>query len=125
MTYSNLQEKGRPIKIYDEDIPLTSNAKSINFKGAGVSGTVLADEVIEDIPGVSMSSSEVPLSGSIDGVNKVFTFTHYPGMLTLNGAVQALIISGDGDFTISGSSSPYTVTFIFPPQSDSILRNYY
>ena len=125
MTYSNLQERGRPIKILDESLPLTTNVKSLDFTGYGVSGSAIGDEVTENIPGVSNSDSEAPLSGAIDGVNTVFTFTHPIGILTAGSGVLAKIIGSDGDYTVSGTSSPYTVTMVIAPQTETILRNYY
>jgi hypothetical protein len=51
MSFRHDEEKGRPIKIRDEGVPLTSNVSEIDFTGAGVTGTVIGNSVTEDIPG--------------------------------------------------------------------------
>ena len=45
------RESGRPITILDEGIPLTPNVGSIDFTGAGVTGSAIGDAVTENIPG--------------------------------------------------------------------------
>ena len=129
MGFRNPQETGRPVKIKDEGLTLVNNVASIDLVGAGVTATALGDEVTETIPGGGgggVSNSEAPLSGVIDGSNDTFTFAHSVGLLVLNGATLAKVIGSDGDYTVSGTSSPYTVTFVPEaiPQS-GILRNYY
>lgn len=125
MGFSNPQETGRPVRIKDEGVLLASNISSINFVGNGVAGTAIGSEVTENIPGVSNSDSEAPLSGAIDGVNTIFTFTHNIGILTAGSGVLAKVIGSDGDYTVSGTSSPYTVTMVIAPQEGTILRNYF
>lgn len=51
MSFSNTQEQGRPLAIKDEGVTLTSNAASLDFTGAGVSGTNVGNAVTEDISG--------------------------------------------------------------------------
>lgn len=55
---------------------------------------------------------ENTLSGTIDGVNTVFTCTHIPKMVIADGTIR---ISGYG-YLITGSG-PYTITFdsLIPP----------
>lgn len=61
---------------------------------------------------------EAPATGTINGSNNIFTFTHTPGAILLNGATQ---IPGGIDITVSGS----TVTFVTPPETGSTLYNQY
>jgi len=51
MSFSNSQEMGKPLKIKDEGVTIVNNANSVDFTGAGVTGTALGNDVTEDIPG--------------------------------------------------------------------------
>lgn len=51
MSYSHKQETGRPVKIKDEGLTLVNNVASIDFTGAGVSGSVIGDDATEEISG--------------------------------------------------------------------------
>jgi hypothetical protein len=119
--YTNPKASG--LNIYDEGV-LLGAAASIDFVGAGVSGGIIGADVTETIAGGTSITEEVPASGNIDGVNKVFTFTNNPKLIKLGGAVQSIIIGAEGDFTKTGSG-PYTITFTNAPEINSILRSYY
>lgn len=69
--------------------------------------------------GTGTLTVESPTSGSIDGSNKVFVFSHDIGQVTVNGAVQA---PGGEDVTISPST---TATFVIAPQTGAVIRNWY
>lgn len=118
-------DKSYPVSVLDEGITVAEKIASIDLVGAGVSSSAVGKNITVNIPGVSNSDSEAPLSGAIDGVNKVFTFTHNIGILTAGSGVLAKIIGSDGDYTVSGTSSPYTVTMVIAPQEGTILRNYF
>jgi len=60
---------------------------------------------------------EIP-SGTIDGVNKVFTVLNSPSFITLNGPVQA---PGGVDYTLN----VYTITFNTAPPVSSVLLSFY
>lgn len=51
MPYDLREEQGRPVTIKDEGVTLTTNVASIDFAGAGVTGTTIGDAVTETIPG--------------------------------------------------------------------------
>ena len=51
MGFNNAQEMGKPITVKDEGVPLTTNASSFDFTGAGVTGTNVGAAVTENIPG--------------------------------------------------------------------------
>jgi hypothetical protein len=51
MPFYDRQEKGKAITIKDEGVPIATNVGSLNFTGAGVSGTAIGSDVTEDIPG--------------------------------------------------------------------------
>ena len=61
-------------------------------------------------------------AGTNDGVNKVFTVTHSPLALYLNGAFQS---AGGVDYTLTGSSNPYTITFVNAPVANSVMESQY
>lgn len=68
------------------------------------------------------ASSEVP-SGTINGINTVFTLAHAPSpantlQLFLNGTIQQ---AGGGDFTLVGP----TITFVNAPVLGSVLLAFY
>lgn len=116
--FRNAQETGGSVAILDEGVSLTPKVASIDFKGAGVTGTVLGSAVTTTIPGGASMSSETPV-GIIDGVNTIFTVTNNPKLVFLNGAFQT---AGGVDYTLSGS---YTITFVSAPVVDSQLKSFY
>ena len=65
-------------------------------------------------------STETP-SGTINGTNTVFTTTHQPALLELNGAYMT---PGGVDYTLTGSG-PYTETFVNAPVTGSNLTSLY
>lgn len=119
MPFSNPQVSGNPIVIKDEGITLTSAVGSIDFVGAGVTGTALGGAVTETIPGGTgavVVIGEVP-SGLIDGNNVTFTLTHTPAVGTLalyNGGGRLKLTE---DYTLVG----LTITFNIAPMVGSIL----
>jgi hypothetical protein len=118
MTYSNFQTVGLPLTVLDEGVPISTNVGSIDFAGAGVTGSALGADVTETIPGGGSTSlqSETP-TGAIDDSNKVFTVTNVPQFIQLNGAIQT-----EGE---DYSYAALTITFINAPTTGSILRSYY
>jgi hypothetical protein len=121
MPFSNSQEMGRPLKIKDEGITITSNAASIDFAGSGVSGNAVGSDVTETIPGGSGNFAyDETTSGTLDGSNTTFTLAHTPNpssslILTNNGQV---LTGGGVDYTLSGD----TITMVNAPVSTDILR---
>ena len=119
MTYFNPEVRGGSITIKDEGVTLTSNATSIDFVGAGVTGTVLGSTVTETIPGGTGAVTvvgETP-SGVIDGNNVTFTLANTPiaGTLALyNGGGRLKVTE---DYTLVG----LTITFNIAPMVGSIL----
>lgn len=67
--------------------------------------------------GLGVMNSEAPTSGSINGVNKVFTFADNIQFVTLNDAVQ----DPNNDVTISGNQA----TFVNAPVSGSSILNWF
>jgi len=124
MPFYNPQEMGQPIAVLDEGLILTSNVSSINFTGAGVTGSVLGSAVTENISGSASSSTfvnyEAP-TGAIDGSNTVFTWAHVP-LYGVQIALNGSIVSPEaGDFTTVGS----TTTFSIPPAPGSVIVGFY
>ncbi len=124
MAFYNPQEMGRAITILDEGLVLTTNVSSIDFTGAGITGSVLGDAVTENVSGGGSSSTvvnyEAP-SGAIDGSNTVFTWAHTP-LYGVQIALNGSIVSPEaGDFTTTGA----TTTFNVPPAPGSVIVGFY
>lgn len=51
MSFGQNSEQGRPLTIKDEGVTLNASVNSIDFVGAGVSGSAIGDEITETIPG--------------------------------------------------------------------------
>ncbi len=49
MPFSNTTETGKPIAIKDEGVTLHSSVSSIDFIGAGVTGSVIGSAITEDV----------------------------------------------------------------------------
>lgn len=115
MSFSNQQEQGRPVTIKDEGITLVSNVGSIDFTGAGVTGSAIGSAVTENIPGGSGGTwTEETPTGTIDGVNTSFTLSAVPiaNSLYLELARQPQV-GGGVDYTLSGS----TITYVIAPDA--------
>ena len=109
------------IKVYDDGVLIAQSATSIDFAGAGVSGSAIGNAVTENISGVpgTQVAGEVP-SGDINDVNTVFTLAHTPlsdVAVYVGGSRMTLGV----DYTITGA----TITFTFAPQTGTnILVDY-
>ena len=60
-------------------------------------------------------SKEIP-TGTINGSNTVFTVQNKTKLLFLNGAYQS---DSGVDYTLTGSSAPFTITYVIAPVSSS------
>ena len=126
MAATTQQSANTGIAILNENIQIASAATSIDFVGAGVTGTALGQAVTETIPGGAgtLVAQETP-SGTINGVNKIFTLAHTPTTgtldLYLNGAYQA---PGGVDYTLSTATITFVVAPVDAPMS-VIIANYY
>lgn len=78
MSFENPQEMGGSIAILDEDITIADKASSINFKGTGVSGSVIGQDVTENIPGSGSASTPIDEALTDSGDHTSFTFPHTP-----------------------------------------------
>ena len=123
MPFYNAQPKGRPITILDEGVSLTTNVAQIDFVGAGVVGTTSGNNVTATISGApgTLAYQETP-SGTINGVNAVFTLANTPVASTLDLYLNGQWQTGGGvDYTLSVA----TVTFVVaPPTSSGLKANY-
>lgn len=114
--FRNIQETGRPVTIKDEGISIATNVSSIDFVGAGVSGSAVGQAVTELIPGGvgTVVVQEVP-TGTIDGVNGAFTLAHIPVSGSLRVFLNGSRLRNGIDFTFSGTA----LTMILIPSIDS------
>lgn len=106
------------ISLLDEGITVIEGASRINYVGAGVTVAAVGDDTTVTIPGGigTPSTNETP-TGTVDGVNAVFTTAHTP----INGTL-AVFVGGSRqklteDYTVTGS----TITFNSAPMVGSIL----
>lgn len=124
MTFRNIQETGKPLAIKDEGVTIADNTDSIDFTGAGVSGSAVGQDVTESISGASLSFSDAETpSGSVNGSNVTFTLANSPSPATslslyVNGALQT---PGGEDYSLSGA----TITMVNAPLTGSIIRAWY
>lgn len=114
MAFSDLQESGRPISIYDEGILLASNIGSIDFAGAGVTGSVLGTAVTETIPG-SSGGGKLTATGTVNGVNDTFTFSSAPTLIVVDQGRAMQKTSSDGTVNWTGTT---TVVLAVAPNND-------
>lgn len=114
----------KKIVIKDEGVIIADDADSIDFVGDGVSGVSILEAVTETISGSGTSLvayAEVP-SGTVDGVNKIFTLTHTPATSSnVLIALQGITQNNGTDFTVSGT----TVTFAVAPSVGMGVFAYY
>lgn len=90
--------------------------------GPGITLTPVVNNnsTVVTITGASISSSELPATGSVDGGNKIFTFTKIPSYIVSDGAWYKQKDNQSPqqtNWSVTGSSSPFTVTMVIPPQS--------
>lgn len=85
--------------------------------GSGIQATRDENNVVTLQTSFGSPQAENPATGAIDGLNNIFTFAHTPLFIVLNGFIQS---PGD-DYTLAG----LTVTFVLPPPSGSILKNFH
>jgi hypothetical protein len=119
MTFTNPQELGKSVKVYDEGVLITSGASSIDLVGAGVTGTSVGGDVTMNIPGGSGAvevRGEVP-TGTVDGNNKDFVIANTPISGTLTVYVGGSRQKVTTDYTFLGT----TISFITAPMVDSIV----
>ena len=71
-----------------------------------------------DTTGGGTSAIEIP-SGTVNGVNKIFTVQNVPVWIEVSGQtmVSQATDSTNYGYTLTGSSAPYTVTFLTAPAS--------
>ena len=111
MSFSNPQENKR-VSIKDEGITIADNPDSLDFVGAGVSGTVSGLDATMSIPGGGGALNvEVP-SGTVDGSNTTFTVVNTPVYIIVDGVARR---SGKG-YTYSAGT--ITVDSLNPPVYD-------
>ncbi len=62
MAFGTAQSTGQPITIKDEGVTLNTNISSIDFTGAGVSGSAIGSAITEAIPGSTASGTVTSVS---------------------------------------------------------------
>ena len=103
--------KGGSITIYNDGV-LLGDITTIDFTGAGQSGSVTGDTLTENIPGSASLTiyTETP-SGVINGVNTTYTTTHTITSIFSFGINNALIQpTGQYAYSFTGN----TITFVTP-----------
>lgn len=107
--------KVNKVAILDEGITLTDDVSSIDFTGAGVTGSILGQSVTENIPGAAAPATEVvgeEMNTTGDPV--VFTLDFVPVDEPRVFIGSARVFEGlTNDYTRAG----LTFTFLFTPQT--------
>jgi hypothetical protein len=114
MSFRNPQESGASLTVKDEGVVIATGVKSIDFAGAGVTGSAAGSDVTENIPGGAGAVwITEDVTGAIDGNNKAFTLSHTPvaGSLSLRLGRQPQ--EATTDYTLSGSN----ITYVNAPDS--------
>ncbi len=121
MSFGVPLQQGNPVAIKDEGITLTANVGSIDFVGAGVSGSVVGRDVTESIPGGAGGTPivETP-AGAIDGVNLTYTLAHTPiaGTLLL---FYGTLLTSPNDYSLAVN----VITMTSALQAGNALRASY
>jgi hypothetical protein len=98
MPFSNPLEAGRPVRILDEGVTLVSSVDSIDFTGAGVTGTAVGRNVTETIPGSTATGDVVGPVSATD--TAIALFDGATGKLLKEGAlISTLAPKADPTFT--------------------------
>lgn len=113
-SFYNQQDTGGPIAIKDEGITLVASVRSIDFTGAGVTGSALGDAVTETIAGGGGGSTILAATGTVNGVNTSFTFSSAPNVIVVDGRPLQKTQS-DGGVNWTGTTS---VTLSVAPNFD-------
>src|SRR3990167_426629 len=87
MSFGQITETGRPVKIKDEGVTISSNVASLDFMGAGVSVTGSGDDVTPSIPG----STNIALNDLND--------------VTISGATSGQVLSWNGSAWVNSAAS--------------------
>lgn len=130
MGFYNEQQKGRPVTIKDEGVILTQDVSSIDFTGAGVTGTNITDSVTETIPGSSGGGTWGSITGTLSAQTDLQTALDAKQDDITGADTQVLFFdganspAGDAGFTFNKTSNVATLTggLITPkiyPASDS------
>lgn len=98
------------IEVRDEGAVLVLDVDSIDFTGAGVSGSAVGNDVEEAVAGGASGITEISATGAINGVNATFTFAQKPLYIVSDGATY----KENKGWTWSG----LTATMTIPPTYD-------
>jgi hypothetical protein len=99
----------KKISIFDDGAVLVEDVDSIDFAGAGVTGTNVNNAVTETIPGGGGGGSWKTPTGTVNGSN--VTFTTGTDVPVLVATEQGIAVNGFG-CTIVGN----TITMFLAPQ---------
>lgn len=107
----------KSIAIYEGGVLLADDINAIDFTGS-TSGSIDANgKLTQNIGGGGSGVNFETPTGAINGSNTMFTVTHTPKAIVLNGATY---FENDG-YTLSS----LTVTMLVVPQTGSTLRSIY
>jgi len=74
----------KKIAIKDEGVTLIDDVDSIDFSGAGITGTAVGNDVTETVGATGVS--QLTATGTVDDSNTAFTFASKPSIVVVNGA---------------------------------------
>lgn len=104
----------KKIPIYDEGVLLTEDADSLDFVGAGVTGSVVLNAVTETIAATG-AFNKLTATGTVDGSNTIFTFSSAPSIIVVDQGKAMQKTSSDGTVNWTGTT---TITLTVAPVFD-------
>lgn len=113
MAFYNQHSSGQTITILDNGVSIATNVTSINFTGAGHTGSAIGGAVTENFPsGGTVTVYAETVSGTINGSNVTFTV---PTSISTAFALYLgnSIYQPGVDFTVSGT----TITMTLAPDA--------
>jgi len=108
---ATLQEQGRAITVLDEGVSLSSNISSIDFRGAGVTGTNIGSAITETVSGGG-SSGTIVIGEVVSFTGTTGTLVHTPqaGTLALYRGSGRQNPGAGNDYTLSTATITLAVT---------------
>lgn len=118
--FYNRQARGRGLIIKDEGITLSSDVGTLDFTGAGVTGSVLGDTVTEEIPGGGGSGTLVN-NEIIAGSGTAFTLAGVPVLGSEQIYADRARLYPTTDYTIAGAA----ITTVLSYAAGDLLATYF
>ncbi len=103
------------LKVLDEGVTVVNPATAMDFVGAGVAATDGGNSKATVTVGGGGSGYQAPVSGTVDGNNKVFVFATAPSVVIVDQGRAMQKTSSDDSTNWTGTT---TITLSVAPTSD-------